>query len=145
MNMEESQELSLFEMELDSTAEGHLGVISKWGKFISIAGFAMVALVLAVLLTKGRPLLDFFLTFIVPNGDARIWTLLILLCLAIVSGLLWLVLLLRLSMQLAGAMRTSSTAGLTDAFKSLHQFFIVTAISAGLSVAFIIYSLVITP
>ena len=56
--MEQNQDQSLFDMNMDSSTQSHLLSISKWTKFISIVGFVICGLVLLLLAVFGAKLLN---------------------------------------------------------------------------------------
>lgn len=46
--MEQNQDLSLFNLNLDQTGRSHLGEAARWAKFLSIIGFIMCALIVLI-------------------------------------------------------------------------------------------------
>jgi hypothetical protein len=146
--MEQNPESSLFEMELDGKARNHLNIISKWSKFISIAGFSLVglvSLVVAWIYIKTEALFQVYLGYLFAEADAKSWLFIALIILSVLLLLVWLVILLRLSIQLRNAIRNNNTIDLSDAFKSLRVFFVVTIANTALAVLFTIYSLITNP
>lgn len=143
--MEQNPESSLFEMELDGTARNHLNIIGKWARFISLAGFSIVVLASSVILwiyVKTEELFHLYLNLLIASADTKSWLFTSLMILSVLLLLLWLVVLLRLSIQFRNAVKNNSVAELSDGFKSLRIFFVVTIANTVLAVIFTIYSLI---
>ena len=141
--MEENQPPSLFEMQADSTTQGHLGSISKWGKFISITGIASVALLLLVIAATGQQVIDYISA--VMSLDDKLAGILIAL-LVIIGGLFlaWLFFLLRACILIKQGLVSRDSERLADGFKALKIFFIISMVFSILFILGTVSSVVIS-
>ena len=67
--MEQNQDQSLFDMNMDASTQSHLLSISKWTKFISVTGFVVGGIVLLLLAAYGKEILKQF-SILLSFGDA---------------------------------------------------------------------------
>jgi hypothetical protein len=126
--MEENQPPSLFEMQMDATAQSHLLSISKWSRFISIFGFIVGLLILVALALGGQLILDAIVSF-ASLGQRDIAGILIgIVVVAFAFTAAWLYFLFRASSLLRRGLQSGNTHDLAEGFKAMKTFFIFSSI-----------------
>jgi hypothetical protein len=131
--MEQSQDQSLFDMNMDSNTQSHLLAISKWTKFISVTGFVVGGLFLLLLAAFGAQIVKQF-SSLFSFGDADLAGALIALVLAgcLLMGF-WLYFLFRASTLLKRGLQNRDTAQLADGFKAMRIYFVFSFVISILS------------
>jgi hypothetical protein len=132
--MEQNEEKSLFEMNMDSTTQSHLLSISKWTKFISVTGFIIAGLVLLLLVAYGAEIIkQFSVLFSFGNGDLAGAFIAIVLVVMLIFGF-WLYFLFRASTLLKKGLQNRDTAQLADGFKAMRIYFVFSFVISTLSI-----------
>jgi hypothetical protein len=131
--MEQNQDQSLFDMNMDSTTQSHLLSISKWTKFISITGFVVGGLFIILLAALGSEIISKF-SAIFSFGDANMAGALIAIVLVVLLVMgCWLFFLFRASTLLKKGVQSRDTAQLAEGFKAMRIYFIFSFIISLLS------------
>lgn len=132
--MEQNQDQSLFDMNMDSTTQSHLLSISKWAKFISITGFVIAGIVILLLAAYGPVIVKSF-SVLFSFGDADLAGVLIaiVLVMLLIFGF-WLYFLFRTSSLLKRGLQNRDTAQLADGFKAMRIFFVFSFIISVLGI-----------
>ncbi|MDZ4810116.1 MAG: hypothetical protein SGI96_17910 [Bacteroidota bacterium] len=131
--MEQNQDQSLFDMNMDSTTQSHLLSISKWTKFISITGFVIGGLFLLLLAAYGSEIIDrVSVLFTVGDADLAGAVIAIVLVAMLLIGF-WLFFLLRASTLLKRGLQNRNTVQLADGFKAMRIYFVFSFVISILS------------
>jgi hypothetical protein len=131
--MEQSQDQSLFDMNMDSNTQSHLLAISKWTKFISITGFVVGGLFLLLFAAFGSVIIKQF-SALFSFGSADLAGALIALVLAVLLLFgFWLYFLFRASALLKSGLQNRDTAKLADGFKAMRIYFVFSFVISVLS------------
>ncbi len=139
--MEQNQDQSLFDMNMDASTQGHLLSISKWTKFISVTGFVVGGIVLILLAAYGTEIMKQF-SKLLSFGDADFAGMLI--AIVLVAFLLmgcWLYFLFRASTLLRKGLQSRDTTQLSEGFKSMRIYFVFSFIISVLSILSTLQSL----
>ena len=124
--MEQSENVNLFELELDQSAINYLNEASRWGRFLSILGFIYIGLLIIasiLVMSFGNSLMPG------SGGDAEmpmrmsgvlISFLLILVALVLFIPVLYL---FNFSSKMRKALRNNDQPVLTESLKNLKSFF----------------------
>jgi hypothetical protein len=134
----ESTESSLFELEVDHELSSTLTNISKWGKFIGIAGFIMTGVCLLVLLVLGKVLMASMGPF-VNAGVGAVTTIYV-----IIASLFFFpsLFVFNFSRKVQYALRNNDQQALNSAFANLSIRFKITGILWILIFAFWLYAII---
>jgi hypothetical protein len=141
--MEQNQPSSLFEMEIDSYAQGHINSIGKWGKFISVTGLITVGLFLLLILFLGTRIMN-AVSDIMPGGGSLTGAAGVVIAIfLVVFGLCgaWLYFLLRASTLLKKGLLTRNTIDLANGFSAMRNFFTMSIVFSILSILSTLYTL----
>ena len=123
MDQNQHQESSLFEMNMDASAQSYLLSVSKWTKFISIVGFITCALVLILFAAYGQNIIQAFSVLISLGSADRAGILIAIVVVAAVLVFLWLFFLIKSSNLLKRGLDTKNTALIADGFKAMRIYF----------------------
>jgi hypothetical protein len=134
--MEQNQDQSLFDMNMDSATQSHLLSISKWTKFISVTGFVVCGLFLLLMIAYGTAIVDQFSDVFSMGGADMAGTagalIAIVLVVILIVGL-WIYFLFRASTLLKKGLQTRNTADLAGGFKAMRSYFIFSFVISVLS------------
>ena len=131
--MEQSQDQSLFDMNMDSNTQSHLLSISKWTKFISVTGFVVGGIALLSLAAFGAEIIKQF-SALFSFGDADLAGALIAVVLAVFLLMgFWVYFLFRASSLLKRGLQNRDTAQLADGFKAMRIYFVFSFVISVLS------------
>jgi hypothetical protein len=131
--MEQNQDQSLFDMNMDGNTQSHLLSISKWTKFISVTGFIIGGLILLAVAAYGAEIVKRF-SALFSFGDADFTLLIVLVVLICLLMGFWLYFLFRASTLLKRGLQSRDTAQLADGFKAMRSYFIFSFIISALSI-----------
>ncbi len=132
--MDQEQSPSLFEMEMDGTAQSNLLSISKWAKFISVTGFVIGALVTLGLLVGGAELLR-QMAALTSLGSTDIAGAFIIGALIVMVFLgTWIYFLFRSSTMIRRGLQSRSSSDLAEGFKAMRIYFVFSMIISVLSI-----------
>lgn len=131
--MEQNQNTSLFDMNMDSTAQGHLLSVSKWTKFIAITAFITIGIILLLVLANGSEILNSISALSsLGGGDIDSFALVILLVVVVIL-VLWVYFLLSASTNLKKGLESRNTAIIAEGFKSMRIYFVISFVISILS------------
>ncbi len=131
--MEQNQDQSLFDMNMDSSTQSHLLSISKWTKFISIVGFVICGLVLLLLAVFGAKITEqLSVLFSFGNSELAGALIAVVLVVLLLFGF-WIYFLFRASNLLRNGLQSRDTAQLADGFKAMRIYFIFSFVISVLS------------
>ncbi len=131
--MEQTQDQSLFGMNMDSNTQSHLLAISKWTKFISITGFVVGGLFLLLFAAFGSVIIkQFSALFSFGNADLAGALIALVLVVCLLFGC-WLYFLFRASSLLKSGLQNRDTAKLADGFKAMRIYFVFSFVISVLS------------
>jgi hypothetical protein len=132
--MEQNQDKSLFEMNMDSTTQSHLLSISRWTKFISVTGFILGGIVLILFAVYGAEIVkQFSILFSFGKGDLAGALIAVALVGLLLCGL-WIYFLFRASVLLKKGLQNRDTAQLADGFKAMRIYFVFSFVISVLSI-----------
>lgn len=142
--MDQEQSSSLFEMEVDNTAQSNLLSVSKWTKFISVTGFVCVALVLLSLAVGGNRILTQLaaLTSLGQTDIATPFIIGIIIVMVFVGA--WIYFLYRTSMMIRRGLQSRSSGDLAEGFKAMRIYFVFSIIISTLSILGTLFSMLNT-
>lgn len=125
---------SIFEMQMDNTAQGHLLSISKWGKFISITGFVIGALFLLLFAARGEQIVEQVSALLTlgNGGLAGALIAIVIVVLALVGA--WVFFLFRACSLIRRGLQSKNTADLSEGFKSMRIYFVFSMIMSLLTI-----------
>lgn len=132
--MDQHQETSLFDMNMDANTQTYLQSISKWSRFISITGFVMGGLFLLLFAAYGRQILSAF-AILASAGDGE--TAGIIIAIIIVGSVLvgcWLFFLFRSSKLINQGLTSKDSILISEGFKSMRIYFIISFIISVLTI-----------
>lgn len=132
--MDQNQDQSLFDMNMTSATQGHLLSISKWGKFISVTGFIIGALILLMFAAYGQAILK-QVTALMSFGDSDVAGVLI--AVVVIVCLLmgcWIFFLFKSASLLKRGLQNQNTTMLADGFKAMRIYFVFSLIMSVLSI-----------
>ena len=142
--MDQEQSPSLFEMEMDGTAQSNLLSIGKWTKFISVTGFVCAALVTLGLLAGGSALLR-QMAALTSLGSTDIAGAFIIGALIVIIFLgTWIYFLFRSSTMIRRGLQSRSSSDLAEGFKAMRVYFIFSMIISLLSILGTIFTMLNT-
>lgn len=122
--MEQSQDQSLFDMNMDSNTQSHLLAISKWTRFISITGFVVGGLCLILFAAFGSAILkQFSALFSFGSADLAGALIALVLVVFLLFGC-WLYFLFRASNLLKSGLQNRDTRQLAEGFKAMRIYFV---------------------
>lgn len=123
--MENNQESSLFEMEMDESSQQHLLTAARWSKFISITGFVSAAIILLFVIAFGN---DIFSEFSQSQVSGAGGIVIFILLLVIGLVVLWMYFLYRAAQNLRRGVQEKNTSLIADGFQAMQSFFIISFI-----------------
>jgi hypothetical protein len=132
--MDQNQESSLFDVEIDPQVQTYLSTISKWTKFIAITGFVVGAIFLLAILVSGEELFTQVSSLFMTDVDSLVGVLIVVMVIIFVMCGAWLYFLLRASTLIKKALLNKNPADLAEAFKAFRNFFIISIIFSALSI-----------
>jgi hypothetical protein len=140
--MEQNQDKSLFDMNMDSTAQNHILSISKWTKFISVTGFIFGGLIVLLLVMVGTEIIN-QLSAYSPLGTGNGTTALIILFVVVllVAGF-WIYFLFRASNMLKRGLQNRNAAEIGEGFKALKTYFTFSIVFSTLGIISTLYTLI---
>jgi hypothetical protein len=134
--MEQEQGSSLFGMELDGTAQQHLGSISKWGKFIAVTFIVCIALGLIGFAVIGSKLSELSSAF--PLGSAESGQVIgvVVAIVIVVAGLIGALayFLLRATTLIKKALLTQNMADLNLGLIAMKNYFVMSIVISTISI-----------
>ena len=130
----EQEQQPLFKMEIDMISEDNLRAVAKWGKFVAVSGFVIMALVLLLVLIGGQKMLG-ELWQVMEGPDDMKWLVISILVLAVAVYGTWFFFLLQSSSLLNKALRTKSSTDLAAGFNAVRNFFILSIVISCTSIA----------
>jgi Ca2+/Na+ antiporter len=131
--MDQHQEQSLFDMDMDSTTQSHIYAVSKWTKFIAITAFVVLGLVLLAFAAYGREIATSISSLMsIGGGNLAGAVLAIVLVVLLLVGF-WMYYLFRASSLLRKGLESRNTAVLAEGFNALRTYFIFSFIMSVLS------------
>lgn len=133
--MEQQQESSLFDLNMDDTGQSSLLSISKWTNFIAVTGIIIGSVIIMLALSYGMQVIQVFSALLSLGGNQREAGMLIAKLLAgvLLAGA-WLYFLLRTSGQLRRGLEAKSSAQLAEAFRSMRTYFVISFLLSLLSI-----------
>jgi hypothetical protein len=132
--MDQERSPSLFEMEMDGTAQSNLLSISKWAKFISVTGFVIGALATLGLLIGGSALLR-QMAALTSFGQTDIAGAFIVGALIVMVFLgAWIYFLFRSSTMIRRGLQSRSSSDLAEGFKAMRIYFVFSVVVSLLSI-----------
>ena len=123
--MEQGQEHSLFEMNMDSTTQSHIQSISKWTKFISITGFIVAGICLLLFAAYGENMIESFSILLRFGSTQEVSLLIAIVIIALVISACWLYFLFRASALLKQGMVSRNSNQLAEGFNAMRIYFIL--------------------
>jgi hypothetical protein len=126
--MEQGQEHSLFEMNMDSTTQSHIQSISKWTKFISITGFIVAGICLLLFAAYGESMIESFSILLRFGSTQEVSLLIAIVVIALVISGCWLYFLFRASTLLKQGMVSRNSNQLGEGFNAMRIYFILSFI-----------------
>jgi hypothetical protein len=125
--MEQDQSTSLFGMQADAAMQSRLANISRWAKFISIAGIIIVLFAALFFILLGN---RFFVKWTELMGYSKdIMGALIIICIVFIGfAIVWFYLLLRASTLIKQGLQTRNHDQLAEGFKMLRLYFLLSVV-----------------
>ena len=132
--MEQDQPSSLFEMDMDNTAQANLLSISKWTRFISITGFVVGALLLLLMTVAGSQVIGQIsaLTAFGEGNFAGAVIAVVIIVFAFAGT--WLYFLFKASSLIKRGLQNRNTDTLAQGFKAMRIYFVFSMIFSVLSI-----------
>jgi len=112
----ESTESNLFELQIDHELSGTMNDISKWGKFLGIAGFIITGIILLVILLVGKVISALPISSFIGAGGGIITTIYIIIAALFFFPSLFVY---NFSRKVQYALRNNDQETLNNAFSSL--------------------------
>ena len=131
--MEQNQDQSLFDMNMDSSSQSHLLSISKWTKFISVTGLIVCGLVLLLVVSYGAEIVGQFSALLAFGEGDLAGALIAIVVVAVLIFGFWIFFLFRASSLLKKGLATRNTADLADGFKAMRNYFVFSFVISILS------------
>lgn len=132
--MEQNNDVSLFDMNMDASTQTHLLSVSKWTKFISITGFVTGALFLILLAAFGQQIITSFSGLFSVGETDLAGALIAVVIIALVLVGCWLFFLFKSSRLLKAGLENRNSAMLADGFKAMRVYFIFSFIMSLLGI-----------
>ncbi|MBK6825968.1 MAG: hypothetical protein IPG86_03385 [Chitinophagaceae bacterium] len=133
--MDQQQESSLFDIQMDVDAQTSLLSISKWAKFVAITGIIIGAIVLILASAYGPQIIQAFTSlFSIGMNQEEAGMLIAILVIAVLMVSFWLYFLLRTSSLLNRGLESRSSAQLAAGFRSMRVYFVISFIMSLLSI-----------
>jgi hypothetical protein len=129
----DQEQQSLFDTEIDMIAEDHLRSIARWSRFISVAGFVVIALSLLLVLLGGQKMFE-AISELVTGSTNNTWVVIVILVVAAAIWAIWFFFLFRASIRLNNAVLTKNRADLAEGFTAVRNFFIVSIVYSAISI-----------
>lgn len=132
--MDQPQEQSLFDMQLDAEAQSSLLSVSKWTNFIAITGFIIGGLVLALAAAYGTQILESFSELLSIGGNEEVaGVILVVIVIAIVLVAVWLYFLMKASRLIKRGLSNRNSAIMADGFRAMRVYFVISFVISLLS------------
>ena len=132
--MEQDQPSSLFEMDMDNTAQANLLSISKWTRFISITGFVVGALLLLLIAVAGSRVID-QISALTAFGEGNFAGAIIAVVIIVFAFAgTWLYFLFKASSLIKRGLQNRNTDTLAQGFKAMRIYFVFSMIFSVLSI-----------
>jgi uncharacterized membrane protein YdbT with pleckstrin-like domain len=132
--MDQPQEQSLFDMQLDAEAQSSLLSVSKWTNFIAITGFIIGGLVLALAAAYGTQILQSFSELLSIGGNEEVaGVILVVIVIAIVLVAVWLYFLMKASRLIKRGLSSRNSAIMADGFRAMRVYFVISFVISLLS------------
>ena len=134
--MEQEQNSSLFDMNIDAGAQSSINSVSKWTRFISITGFVGLGLILLVFALAGQAIFK-QISMLSELGSSKLagMILIIVIVMVLVLGV-WVFLMFKASTQLKKGLDSKNSSELAEGFRALRSFFIFSVIMSILSLLY---------
>jgi hypothetical protein len=132
--MEQDQSSSLFEVDIDNTAQSHLLSISKWTKIISVTGFVIGGLLLLVFAVAGRQLIEQISSLTALGANSLAGALIAIIIIVFVFVGAWLYFLFRASSLIKRGLQNRNTDDLAQGFGAMRIYFVFSMIFSLLSI-----------
>ncbi len=132
--MEQDQPSSLFEMDMDNTAQANLLSISKWTRFISITGFVVGALLLLLMTVAGSQVIG-QISALTAFGEGNFAGAIIAVVIIVFAFAgTWLYFLFKASSLIKRGLQNRNTDTLAQGFKAMRIYFVFSMIFSVLSI-----------
>lgn len=132
--MDQPQEQSIFDMQLDADAQSSLLSVSKWTNFIAVTGFIIGALVLILAAAYGSEIIQSFSALLsIGGGEEVAGTILVVLGIVVVLLAVWIYFLLRASGLIRRGLASRNSAMLADGFRAMRIYFVISFVISLLS------------
>ena len=132
--MEQDQPSSLFEMDMDYTAQANLLSISKWTRFISITGLVVGVLLLLLLATAGSRIIEQISAFTAFGEGNFAGVLIAAIIIVFAFAGTWLYFLFKASSLIKRGLQNRNTDILAQGFKAMRIYFVFSMIFSILSI-----------
>ncbi len=142
MEQEQSQEKSLFDINMDGNTQANILSVSKWGKFISVTGFIVCGLILILFAAYGEVIIK-QVAAIFSMGQADLaGALIAVVVIGLILVVCWIYFLFRSSGLLREGLQSHDSAKLAEGFKAMRIYFIFSFIISLLGILSNLISLV---
>ncbi|HKB44541.1 MAG TPA: hypothetical protein VKC90_09125 [Chitinophagaceae bacterium] len=132
--MEQDQPSSLFEMDMDNTAQANLLSISKWTRFISITGFVVGALLLLLMTVASSQVIG-QISALTAFGEGNFAGAIIAVVIIVFAFAgTWLYFLFKASSLIKRGLQNRNTDTLAQGFKAMRIYFVFSMIFSVLSI-----------
>lgn len=132
--MDQPQEQSIFDMQLDAEGQASILSVSKWTSFIAITGFIIGGLVLILAAIYGSEIIQSFSALLSIGGEEDMaGAILVVLAIVVVLLCVWLYFLLRASGLLRKGLASRDSAMLADGFRAMRIYFVISFVISLLS------------
>jgi hypothetical protein len=141
--MESNDPGSLFEMQADPAIQKRLNSSATWGRFISVTGLVIAALVLIAFAAMGKKVFEEIGSIMKLSKDLAG----ALIAISVVLAALYIgsfIFLLKASSQLKQGLRSRSNELVAEAFKAWKTYFTLSAVISILSIAITLYTRIAT-
>ena len=121
--MEQNQNTSLFDMNMDSQTQSHILSISKWTRFIAITGFVVGALALILFAAYGEQIFRAFSVLFSAGESNLAGAVIVVAVLVLALVACWLFFLIKSSNLLRKGLESRNSVTLAEGFRAMRMYF----------------------